>query len=135
MGYNKICFITKGELHMIRKLLIVDDNEMNLKLLRHMLSNDYLVLEASDGEEALNIMKKNVRGISAVLLDLVMPKMDGYEVLKYMKKDDVLSQIPVIVATGSNEEGAEVKALTLGANDFITKPYNNQCHLDKHFVC
>lgn len=75
----------------MRKILIVDDNEMNLKLLRHMLRDDYEVLEARNGEEALDIMRDNVQIISAVLLDIIMPKLDGYDVLKCMKKDKNLS--------------------------------------------
>ena len=111
---------------MMRKILIVDDNEMNLRLLRHMLNDDYEIIEAYNGEEALRIMKENPQNISAVLLDLIMPKVDGYEVLKQRGLDEELAAIPIIVTTISNEEGTEVKALSLGANDFITKPYNPQ---------
>ena len=109
---------------MLRKILIVEDNTVNRRLLHRILRREYDVLEAKDGEEALEILQKNYKNISAVLLDLMMPVMDGFEVLERMRDNAELSQIPVIVATGSSEEDDEVRALALGANDFVTKPYN-----------
>ena len=109
---------------MIRKILVVDDNEMNRKLLCKILSNEYAVLEACNGKEALKTLKYTHDELSAVLLDIIMPEIDGYEVLRLMSEDDNLSQIPVIVTTGSTEEGAEVKVLSLGAKDYVVKPYN-----------
>lgn len=109
---------------MIRKVLIVDDNEMNRQLLCKILSSDYTVLTACNGKEALDILRHHYEDLSAVLLDIIMPQMDGYEVLKNMSEDDKLSQIPVIVTTSNTEEGAEVKALSLGAVDYVVKPYN-----------
>ena len=109
---------------MQRKLLIVDDNEMNRDMLREMLCREYEVMEADNGKEALKLMENASESISAVLLDIIMPQMDGYEVLAHMRGSEMMSQIPVIVTTGNTEPGSEVKALALGANDFIAKPYN-----------
>ncbi|MDD4509391.1 MAG: EAL domain-containing protein [Oscillospiraceae bacterium] len=109
---------------MARKILIVDDNQLNRQLLRGMLSADYNIREAADGAEALLILRKDPEEFSAVLLDIVMPEMDGYEMLARMRRDKPLTHLPVIVITGSADNGTEVKALALGANDFVTKPYD-----------
>lgn len=107
-------------------MLIAEDNDINRQLLREILIDEYEVLEAADGREALELMKQDSERISAVLLDIVMPVLDGYGVLKEMRSDETLSRIPVIVTTASTDVGAEVKALSLGAKDFVIKPYNPQ---------
>ena len=109
---------------MLRKLLIVDDNDMNRELLREMLENDYEILEAENGVRALELIERNEDELSAVLLDLVMSVMNGYEVLAHIQEQEAWQQIPVLVTTGSVESASEVKALNMGANDYITKPYN-----------
>ena len=108
----------------MRKVLIVDDLEINRKILKNILKNEYNIIEAENGKDALVIMHKNHKMLSAIVLDLIMPMADGYEVLRQMQDNISLSQIPVIVVTGSDDEAARVKALSLGANDFVTKPYN-----------
>ncbi len=108
---------------MLRKILVVDDNDINREILCKILSDEYETFEAVNGQEALDIMNQMHEDISAVLLDLVMPVMDGYKVLEHMRRDAFLSKIPVIVATGDDAEDAEMQALTLGAHDFIIKPY------------
>lgn len=113
----------RGRAVMRRKILIVDDNVVNRQILRKLLNADYEVLEAENGRVALDILQKAGDGISAVLLDIIMPEMDGYEALTKMRADAVLSKIPVLVMTGSSDENTEVRALSLGANDFLTKPY------------
>lgn len=107
---------------MIRKVLVVDDNAINRQLLRYALSKDYEIMDTSDGEEALRLIGRSYKMLSAVLLDIQMPVMDGFEVLKRMRENSLLSQIPVIVVTGSEDDETRVKALSLGANDFVTKP-------------
>ena len=107
---------------MKRTILIVDDQMINRKILNRLLADEYDVLEAEDGEKAMEILR-NHEDISAVLLDIVMPVMDGYEVLKAMHDDPVLSKVPVIVSSQKDGDEAEVKALSLGAYDFIAKPY------------
>ncbi len=109
---------------MKRKILVVEDNEINRKLLTEMLKADYDVLEACDGEEAMELMEEKHNNLSAVVLDLLMPKMSGMEVLRRMKKSEKLRQIPVIVATGTNDTQIEEEALIAGANDYVLKPYN-----------
>lgn len=109
---------------MHRTILIADDNIINREMLKNLLSDDYDVLEATNGKEAYDIVLSNYKLISAVLLDIIMPETNGYEVLRQMRADSMLSQIPVIMITSSEEEEARVKALSLGANDFLIKPYN-----------
>ncbi len=108
---------------MNRRVLIVEDQELNRDMLRIMLETDYDILEAANGIEAIMILRREYASISAVILDLIMPQMDGFEVLKRMQGRREWSQIPVIVATGTDEEEAEERALLAGAIDYITKPY------------
>lgn len=107
----------------MKKILIVDDNKINRSILCKILSGTYEVLEAENGKEALDLLRKDYGSISAVLLDIVMPVMDGYEVLENMGKDLELSKIPVIVTTGNEDQKSEERALSLGAHDFLLKPY------------
>lgn len=107
----------------LKNILIVDDNRVNRRILGKILGGEYHVLEAENGQEALSVLRENDESISVVLLDIVMPVLDGYEVLRRMRADPLLSKIPVIVESGQNTEDAEVKALSLGANDYILKPY------------
>lgn len=105
-----------------KTILIVDDEVVNRKLLGYIIGKEYNVIYAENGIQALAIIKENLSNISLVLLDLMMPRMDGYEVLKKMSKDKHMKLIPVIVLT--SEDSAEVKSLRLGAVDFIHKPYD-----------
>lgn len=107
----------------LKTVLIVDDSQANRQNLHHILCSDYLILEAENGTEALSILQKKADSISVLLLDIVMPVMDGYEVLRIMRQDRNLSKIPVIVISGINNTHSEVKALALGANDYVVKPY------------
>ena len=109
---------------MARKILIADDNELNRAALKSILAKEYDVLEATDGKEALFLMHQHHRLLSAVLLDIAMPVLDGYEVLTRIRSNAVLAQIPVIVVTASADQTEELRALSLGAHDFITKPYD-----------
>ena len=107
-----------------RKVLIVEDNEINREILKVTLEDDYDVLEAVNEEEGLNILSQYYKDISLILLDVVMPVCDGFEFLSRQKSDSLLASIPVIVTTGNNSQEDELKCLSLGAVDFITKPYN-----------
>ena len=82
-----------------RRILIVDDEQVNRELLGFIAAKDYDVLYASDGESALEVMHREARTLSLVLLDLKMPGMDGLTVLSIMKEDPELSEIPVLVLT------------------------------------
>ena len=103
-------------------MLIVDDVEINRVVLRQFFQDDYAIIEAENGQEALEAIAANNVGI--VLVDLVMPVMDGYQVLSYMKQNDQYAQIPVVVMTANNDGDSEARAMEMGAADFITKPYN-----------
>ena len=102
-----------------RRVLIVDDEIIDRQLLKAIVSRKYEVLCAESGEEALETIRS--QPLSLVLLDLIMPGMNGYEVLRAIRKDPALRQLPVIVLTA--EKGAEVETLRLGATDFIPKPF------------
>ena len=105
-----------------RYILIVEDEFINQEILKEILSSEYEVLVANNGIDALNILKTSTKPISLILLDLNMPVMDGFTVLKRLKNDKDNMNIPVIVITGEKE--SELEALTLGAVDFITKPFD-----------
>lgn len=105
-----------------RFVLIVEDELINREILGNMLGDDYHVLYAVNGIEALETLRENETMVSVVLLDLMMPEMNGFEVIEVMRNDDILKHIPIIVLT--SEQDAEVKTLQLGAADFIKKPYN-----------
>ncbi len=107
-----------------KKILIVDDQKLNRAILANMLSEFYEIQEAANGKDALDILKKNGEDISAILLDLIMPEMDGYEVLRAMGESPDLSAIPVIVVSQADRHETEEMALALGARDFVSKPYN-----------
>ena len=104
-----------------RTVLIVDDEAINRELLGYILREDYDVLYAGDGVEALALLRECAERISMILLDINMPVMDGIEMLKALNDDETLSRIPVIVLT--SDKGAELETLSLGALDFIKKPY------------
>ncbi len=112
----------KSRLNMKRRILIVDDEEINRMLLENILAKDYEVLLAANGKEALEIAESEKERLTAILLDLRMPVMDGYEFFGILQKDEVLKNIPVIVLTSDRE--AEVKSLNMGVADFIPKPYD-----------
>lgn len=109
-----------------KKILVVEDNEINRMTLCSILSPGYTVLEAENGEQALAVLEKYREGISLILLDILMPVMDGYTFLKHFKADARFASIPVIVTTSNDSESDEVSALSHGATDFLTKPYRPQ---------
>ena len=112
----------RGTSGLRRHILIVDDELINREILGNLLQQDYEVHFAENGKQALDILLKREHIYSLVLLDLLMPVMDGFELLKKIKADDVLKTIPIIVMT--SEKDAEVRSIKLGAADFITKPYD-----------
>lgn len=123
--------------HAGKKILVVEDMEINRELLAEILSAQYEVLTAENGQEALNILDQCYEDIAVVLTDLQMPVMDGYELIKQMKRIRQYSNIPVIVTTGSdiynpkNKDEIEVICLELGASDFVLKPYNAEIVLNR----
>lgn len=107
-----------------RKLLVVDDQAINRKILQNILKDTYEITLAENGLEALEILRKADVDFSAILLDLIMPVMGGLELLAIMKEDENMSLIPVIVVSQAEQSETEHKALDLGARDFISKPFN-----------
>ena len=105
-----------------RTILIVDDESINRELLGNIIQSEYKVIYAADGKEALEKIHSKGNTISLVLLDLLMPVMDGNEVLKTMNDEGIINEIPVIVLT--SEKSSEIESLKLGAADFLTKPYD-----------
>ena len=104
-------------------MLVIDDIEINRAILRTYFEEEYIIVELSSGREALDYLKDNNQ-VSIVLLDIKMPEIDGFDVLKYMKSEAELAMIPVLMTTQYGEDDTESKALSMGAADFITKPYN-----------
>ncbi|MEG1790282.1 MAG: EAL domain-containing protein [Oscillospiraceae bacterium] len=107
-----------------KAVLVVDDNSVNRRILSKILSEKYTVLEAENGQEALKLLRENQDLIAAMMLDLVMPVLDGYAVLEAIRENDRHANLPVLVTTGSDNHDNERKALSLGAWDFVTKPYD-----------
>nr|WP_321259225.1 response regulator [uncultured Pseudodesulfovibrio sp.] len=103
-------------------VLIVDDNRLNIDLLVDILEDDYKLLVALNGITALELIQDSLPDI--VLLDIMMPEMDGYEVCKRLKSDDRTSKIPIIFITAKTQTEDEANGLALGAVDYITKPVN-----------
>lgn len=114
-----------------KKILVVEDNAINREMLRAILSAEYEVLEAKNGKEALEVLNEFGENISLILLDIVMPVMDGYTFLSVVKENSAYSAIPVIVTTQSDGESDEVTALSHGAADFVAKPYKPQIILHR----
>lgn len=114
-----------------RKILIVEDSQINRMILREILSEEYEVLEAENGEEALEVLKEYGQSISLIVLDIIMPVMDGYTFLSIIKSKEEYATIPVIVTTQSGGESDEVNALAHGATDFAAKPYKPQVILHR----
>ena len=103
-------------------MLIVDDVEINRVVLTQFFQEEYQILEAENGKEAMSIIEGQL--VSIVLVDLVMPIMDGFQLLAMMKQNDQYAGIPVVVMTANNDGDSEARAMEMGAADFITKPYN-----------
>ena len=102
-------------------LLIADDDDMNRNIIKKFLRHEYEIVEAKDGKETMDILYN--QNIDVVLLDIIMPEMDGLEVLERMKKEEKFNHIGVLVAT-STKEKTEREALFLGADDIVSKPYD-----------
>lgn len=107
-----------------KTILIVDDEQLNRTILDKILSDEYKVICTQNGQEALKVLEKNRTKVSAIVLDLLMPVMNGFEFLEAYGNSDILKNIPVVVSTGNYDAENETKCLELGAWDFIKKPYN-----------
>ena len=106
------------------KILIVDDSEMNRMILSEILKDEFEIVEAKNGEECLDLICKKDSGISLVLLDIVMPVMDGFEVLEYMNEQHILEKIPVIMISSDDSVASIRQAYDHGVSDFISRPFD-----------
>ena len=107
-----------------QKILIADDSEMNRELLTAILEEEYDIIQAKDGVQAVDCLQKHAEEISLLLLDIVMPKMDGFEVLSYMNKEHWIEAIPVVIISSENSPVYIKRGYDLGATDFIGKPFD-----------
>ncbi len=107
-----------------QRLLVVDDQAINIQALYRIFAEDYQVLMAKSAAAALEVCDKQLPDL--ILLDVMMPGMDGYEFCQRLKSDDRLRDIPVIFVTAHNDEAAETRGLDVGAVDFISKPINER---------
>lgn len=110
--------------HTRQRILIVDDSEMNRDLLSEILKDDFIIKEAASGEECMQMLEKYGKQISLVLLDIVMPGMDGFEVLDQMSEKHWIDDIPVIMISGQDSDPYIRRAYELGASDYITRPFD-----------
>ncbi|HJJ47716.1 MAG TPA: diguanylate cyclase [Methanocorpusculum sp.] len=104
--------------------LIVDDVEMNREILSDIISEKFQVIEAKDGIEALEMLEKYGGKVALVFLDLVMPRLDGFGVLSYMKEHNLTKKVPVFIISGDTSSEAEMRCLDFGVADFVPKPFN-----------
>jgi PleD family two-component response regulator len=105
------------------RILIVDDVPANIKMLREVLKSKYDISFATNGPEAIELMKSGELP-DLILLDIMMPEMDGYEVCRILKSENLTAKIPVIFITSKDDEEDEIKGFEVGAVDYVTKPFS-----------
>ena len=111
-------------MHTKNTILVVDDEEMIKRKLVDVIAGEYDVMEASNGKEALELLAEHLNEIAVIVLDLVMPVMDGFAFMEEFRKHEEYENIPVIVATSNEDEYSEKRCLEAGVWDFVMKPYN-----------
>ena len=107
------------------RILITDDSEMNRSILLDILGEEYEIVEAENGAEAVVMLRQYASEISLVLLDIVMPEMDGFEVLSIMNKEHWIEDIPVIIISAENSSTYLERAFDLGVTDYISRPFDD----------
>ena len=107
-------------------VLIVDDSDLNREILSSMLSSEFNILEASNGEECLSALEEYGSAISIVLLDIIMPVMNGFEVLRVMNSDHIIEDIPVIMISSDNSDSSVREAYEMGVSDYISRPFDSK---------
>ena len=112
-------------------VLIVDDQSSNRQILAEILKNDYKILDAADGAEALDLLSAKESEIAVMLLDIVMPRMNGIEVLKKMNEDKLTDSFPIMVCTGEGSMNVVEQCFEYGISDFIRKPYDSEMILHR----
>ncbi|MBQ9043985.1 MAG: EAL domain-containing protein [Eggerthellaceae bacterium] len=114
-----------------RKILVVEDNDLNREMLCAVLQQKFDTIEATDGIAGLEALDEHRTELSLVLLDVYMPRCDGFEFLRRMRADERFDTLPVIVATASDSVDDELECLKLGANDFVLKPYKSEIIMNR----
>ncbi|NOY89020.1 MAG: response regulator [FCB group bacterium] len=113
------------------KILLVDDEPITIKVVTKLLNNNnYDVIQANNGKSAIAELNKN-SFIDMIISDIVMPEMDGFQLLKYIKSKDNLNKIPVLITSSSDDKDSVIKCIQLGAKDYMLKPLNPQLLLKK----
>jgi len=107
-----------------QKILIVDDCTMNREFLIDMLENEFDVIEATDGFQAIQIIREYGTAIDLMLLDIIMPEVDGFEVLAMMNENNLINDIPVIMISAENDDSCIERAYEMGVTDYISRPFN-----------
>ncbi len=114
--------MTKG-LQMRKKILIVDDDEMSRELLRQIFEHQYDIIAVGDGKQAIEAIGRNMKDLVVILLDLLMPVLNGYQVLQVLNAEKITDRIPVVLITSQADTQTELSAYALGAASVISKPY------------
>jgi diguanylate cyclase (GGDEF)-like protein/PAS domain S-box-containing protein len=104
-------------------ILIVDDQEINRAILRSAFESSYNIIEAENGEQAVLLAELYHSSLAAMLLDIIMPKLDGYQVLQALSAKNIINEFPVVIITAADSTDNKVKAFDLGASDIISKPF------------
>lgn len=107
-----------------QKILIVDDSELNRSILADILQDEYEIFEAADGVEAISVIQNHFLELSAVLLDIVMPRMNGFDVISVMNQRHWIEDLPVIIISAESGSGQIERAYNMGATDFIMRPFD-----------
>lgn len=116
-----------------QQILIVDDSEFNRHILSDMLGDEYRILEAKNGRECIEILQEPGADIALILLDIVMPEMDGFEVLSYMNGNGLIESIPVLMISSEDSSVSISRAYELGASDYISRPFDKNV-VEKHVL-
>ena len=106
-----------------KKILVVDDKGMNRYMLGGIFRDNYEIVEAGGGKEAIAIIEKEYDELAVILLDIIMPGIDGFGVLDYMREHDFLSKDPVVIVTDDSSEATAVKAFEYKVADMVIKPF------------
>ena len=112
-----------NKLNTKKKILVVDDKGMNRYMLGGIFRDNYEIIEAGGGMEAIAIIDKEYDELAVILLDIIMPGIDGFGVLEHMKEQDYLNRVPVVIVTDDSSEATAVKAFEYKVADMVIKPF------------
>lgn len=115
-----------NKLNTKKKILVVDDKGMNRYMLGGIFRDNYEIIEAGGGMEAIAIIDKEYDELAVILLDIIMPGIDGFGVLEHMKEQDYLNRVPVVIVTDDSSEATAVKAFEYKVADMVIKPFESR---------